>query len=86
MTPAALHRLSFGGEDSQRFLRIGSIMVTIAPAFLAAGISAEIYVVFLKALTSAQIAVMASIATAIALVALWYVWPFALRRTEGLIG
>jgi Family of unknown function (DUF6328) len=36
MTPAALHRLSFGGEDSQRFLRIGSIMVTIAPAFLAA--------------------------------------------------
>src|ERR1700688_1778085 len=38
MTPAALHRLSFGGEDSQRFLRMGSILVTIGPAFLAAGI------------------------------------------------
>ena len=42
MTPAALHRLSFAGEDSPRFLRIGSILVTIGPAFLAAGISAEL--------------------------------------------
>jgi hypothetical protein len=57
--------------------------VTIGPAFLAAGIAAEIYVVFLRALTSAQIAVMASTAAAIVLVALWYVWPLALRRSDG---
>ena len=81
MTPAALHRLSFAGEDSPRFLRMGSILVTIGPAFLAAGISAESYVVFLKALNNAQIAMAASIAAAVLLVALWYVWPLALRQS-----
>jgi hypothetical protein len=81
MTPAALHRLSFGGEDSPRFLRIGSFLVTVGPAFLAAGISAEIYVVFLKALDSAQIAAMASLVDAMVLAALWYVWPSALRKS-----
>ena len=48
MTPAALHRMSLGGEDSSRFLRMGSALVTVGPAFLAAGISAEIYVVFFE--------------------------------------
>ena len=33
MTPAALHRLSFGGEDSPRFFRLGSALVTVGPAF-----------------------------------------------------
>jgi Family of unknown function (DUF6328) len=85
MTPAALHRLSFGGEDSPRFLRLGSALVTVGPAFLAAGISAEIYVVFLKALDSSQIAVTASISAAIVLAALWYLWPSALRQSAKLI-
>jgi hypothetical protein len=83
MTPAALHRLSFGGEDSPRFLRIGSFLVTVGPAFLAAGISAEIYVVFLKALGSVQTAVTASVACAIVLASLWYVWPSILRKSAG---
>jgi hypothetical protein len=81
MTPAALHRMSFAGEDSSRFLRMGSALVTVGPAFLAAGISAEIYVVFLKALSSWQMAITASIAAAIVLAALWYVWPLALRSS-----
>ena len=81
MTPAALHRMSFAGEDSSRFLRMGSALVTVGPAFLAAGISAEIYVVFLKALSSSQMAITASIAAAIVLAALWYVWPLALRSS-----
>jgi hypothetical protein len=81
MTPAALHRLSFAGEDSLRFLRMGSILVTIGPAFLAAGISAETYVVFLKALNNAHMAMAASIATAIVLAVLWYAWPSVLRQS-----
>ena len=81
MTPAALHRMSFAGEDLSRFLRMGSALVTVGPAFLAAGISAEIYVVFLKALSSSQMAITASIAAAIVLAALWYVWPLALRSS-----
>src|SRR6195952_1318255 len=37
MMPAALHRLSFGGEDSEAFLRIASLLVGTAPVFLAGG-------------------------------------------------
>jgi hypothetical protein len=81
MTPAALHRLSFGGEDSGRFFRLGSALVTVGPVFLATGICAEVYVVFLKALNSSQVAVAASVGTAILLAGLWYVWPLSLRNS-----
>jgi hypothetical protein len=79
MTPAALHRLSFGGEDSPRFLRMGSALVIAGPAFLAAGMAAEIYVVFIKALNSPAAASSASIAALLILVGFWYVWPLTLR-------
>jgi hypothetical protein len=79
MTPAALHRLSFGGEDSPRFLRMGSALVIAGPAFLAAGMAAEIYVVFIKALNSTAAASSASIAALLILVGFWYGWPLALR-------
>ncbi|GAC1334653.1 MAG: hypothetical protein NVSMB20_08600 [Bradyrhizobium sp.] len=79
MTPAAVHRLSFGGEDSPRFLRIGSALVIAGPAFLAAGMAAEIYVVFIKALDSPVAAVTASLAAFLTLVGFWYVRPLALR-------
>src|ERR1700737_5471075 len=45
MTPAALHRLTFGGEDSASFLRIGSAFVIPAPLFLAGGLSVAAYLV-----------------------------------------
>jgi low affinity Fe/Cu permease len=83
MTPAALHRLSFGGEDSPRFFRLGSALVTAGPAFLAAGISAETYVVFLKAVNSPEASVMASIAAIMVLAGFWYAWPLALRQGQG---
>jgi hypothetical protein len=82
MTPAALHRMSFGGNDSPRFLHLGSALVIAGPAFLAAGISAEMYVVFLKALNMPQLAIAASIAAAAAQAAFWYGWPLALRKSE----
>jgi hypothetical protein len=85
MTPAALHRLSFGGEDSPRFFRLGSAFVTAGPAFLAAGISAETYVVFLKAVNSSAAAATASIAAIVVLTGFWYAWPLALRKSAALI-
>jgi hypothetical protein len=81
MTPAALHRLSFGGEDSARFLRLGSGFVIAGPAFLASGIAAEIYVVFVKALDDPQAAFGASGSALLVLVGFWYVWPLVLRRS-----
>src|SRR5205823_11846413 len=41
MAPAALHRLSFGGEDAPEFLTIGSAFVIAAPVPLALGIALD---------------------------------------------
>jgi hypothetical protein len=83
MTPAALHRLSFGGQDSAQFFRFGSALVTVGPAFLAAGISAETYVVFVKALDSRDVAIGASTAVVAVLTGFWYGWPLMLRKSIG---
>ena len=80
MTPAALHRLSFGGEDSPDFFRLGSAFVITAPAFLAAGIAAEFYVVFMKALDVQPLAISAAVVVFLLASGFWYVWPLALRQ------
>jgi hypothetical protein len=79
MTPAALHRLSYGGEDSQNFLKIGSALVIAAPLFLAAGIAGELYVVMHKAFADEGLAVGGGITGFLLLVLLWYGIPLWLR-------
>ena len=79
ITPAALHRLSFGGEDSVSFLRIGSAFVIAAPLFLAGGIALEAYVVMQKAEASQGWAAIAAGASFLVLFGLWYALPLALR-------
>jgi hypothetical protein len=79
MTPAALHRLSFGGEDSASFLRIGSAFVIAAPLFLAGGIALEAYVVMQKVDGGQGWAAAAAGASFLVLAGLWYALPLALR-------
>jgi hypothetical protein len=79
MTPAALHRLSFNGEDSRTFLRMGSALVIAAPCFLAAGIAAETFVVLQKVSENAGWASIGALASFIALISLWYAIPVWLR-------
>jgi hypothetical protein len=81
MTPAALHRLSFGGNDSERFLRLGSAFVIAGPLPLALGIAADVYVVFLKINQSATFTVLASSVLLLAMLALWYFYPVWLRAS-----
>jgi Family of unknown function (DUF6328) len=78
MTPAALHRLSFGGEDTPSFLKMGSALVIAAPIFLAGGIAAELYVVVQKVFGDGGW--IGSLAGFLLLMLLWYSWPLALRR------
>jgi hypothetical protein len=77
--PAALHRLTFGGEDSPRFLQIGSAIVIAAPIFLAAGMSAEGYVVLQKVIGGEKLSAIGAGATFLAIAALWYAVPLAIR-------
>jgi hypothetical protein len=79
MTPAALHRLSFGGEDSEAFLRLGSALVIAAPMLLALGIAAELYVVFEKVLANAVLAATASFNGLLVMTAFWYIIPLRLK-------
>jgi len=81
MTPAALHRLSFAGNDSERFLRLGSAFVIAGPLPLALGIAADVYVVFLKINHSATFTVLASSVLLLAMLALWYFYPVWLRAS-----
>jgi len=83
MTPAALHRLSFAGEDSVSFLRLGSAFVISAPLFLAGGIALESYVVMQKVYENEGWAAVGGGAGFLVLLALWYAFPLALRFWSG---
>jgi hypothetical protein len=79
MTPAALHRITFAGEDTQTFFRMGSAFVIAAPIPLALGIAGDLYVATAKASESpALAAVLAAIMFAV-LAFLWYGLPLYLR-------
>jgi len=80
MAPAAFHRISYGGEDSEEFHRLGTKFVVAAALPIAAGITLDLHVAVTKAVDSAAIgATIAGLAAAI-LVALWYVQPLILRK------
>ena len=75
MTPAALHRITFGGEDDPTFFRIGSGLVIAATFPLALGIAADIYVVFLQISGQASIALAPAISSLLVLLGLWFAYP-----------
>ena len=79
MAPAALHRLSFGGEDSEAFLQLGSALVMTAPMLLALAVAAELYVVFDKVLGNSILASLAGASGWLVMNAFWYVIPLGLK-------
>ena len=81
MTPAALHRLSFDGADSESFLRAAAAIVISAPFFLAAGIAAESYVVLGK-ITGGTTAAVHAAASFVVLIGFWYVLPLVARAAR----
>ena len=83
MTPAALHRISFRGEDTDRFLRTGSWFVVAAPVPLALGIAADLYVATLKATDSTFFGVVLALGKLTILATLWYGLPLYLRSDQG---
>ena len=77
MTPAALHRIGFRGEDSPTFFRIGSRFVVAGSVPLAVGIAADVAVVFFKG--SENGAIVAGLVSLFGLLGLWLGYPFWLR-------
>jgi Family of unknown function (DUF6328) len=79
MMPAALHRLSYGGDDSESFLRTGSALVIAGPLFLAAGIAAQTWVVLQKVTDDAGWSTAGGAAVLFTLLLFWYAIPALLR-------
>jgi hypothetical protein len=80
MTPAALHRLAYHGEDSAEFFRLGSWLVTVAALPLALGISSDILVVLYKVSGSLPLALAGAGLSAGLFLGVWYAFPLASRR------
>jgi hypothetical protein len=80
MTPAALHRISFAGDNTVVFLRLGSGFVIAAPAFLAAGIAGDLFVAAYKAAESQILALAIATASTVLLALFWYAIPLYIRR------
>jgi hypothetical protein len=85
MAPAALHRLSFGGEDSEIFLRLGGALLITAPMLLALAVAAELYVVFDKVLTNSISASIAGLVGWLVMTAFWYVIPLGLKSNRAAV-
>ena len=79
MTPAALHRISFSGEDSELFFRLGSALVATAPLFLAGGIALEFYVVAQRIHIGEGWASAFATIILVALIGGWYAFPLVIR-------
>ena len=75
MTPAALHRLAFHGEDDPQFFLIGSRLVIAAALPLALGISGDISVVVFKITESGSVATVVGMAAAAIFLSAWYLYP-----------
>ena len=82
MTPAALHRIAFHGEDNEDFFRIGSGFVIAAALPLAIGISAAVFVVYYKVSQNMTLAGISGAVALCALLSFWYVFPLRRRGSS----
>jgi len=79
MTPAAIHRLTFRGQDDERFHRIGSRFLIAAAAPLGLGISLDMFVVLVRVTDSPGLGTAGACLTAVLFTLLWFVQPLMLR-------
>jgi len=83
MAPAAFHRITYEGRNTESFHRLGSALVLAAAVPLGAGIVGDLYVAVAKALDAPATGAAVAFGAAAVLVALWLVHPLLLRRRHG---
>jgi hypothetical protein len=79
MTPPALHRISFAGEDTEAMFDLGSWLVVAATVPLALGIAGDLYVASAEAAESSTLGAAVALAGLAALIGLWYALPLLVR-------
>jgi hypothetical protein len=83
MAPAAFHRITFAGQDTEQFHRLGSGLIIASALPLAAGIAGDFYVAIAKALDSQPIGMALALVAAATLIGLWFIYPLVLRARQG---
>lgn len=79
IAPAAIHRMTFGGEDVERLHTIGSTIVTLALIPLVIGLTGDFYIATAMMLKDEAAALWSAGAILLLLISLWYVLPLFLR-------
>jgi Family of unknown function (DUF6328) len=81
IAPAAIHRLTFDGNDDPRMHSTGSVLLTLALLPLALGLSCDIWVALTKLFPDHDsLALFCALGVWVLLMTLWYVLPLILRR------
>jgi hypothetical protein len=83
ITPAALHRIVWAGEDTEGLLGIGGGLTILALLPLAFGMSGDSYVVLARMSGSSRVGTASAIITLLCLLGLWFAWPFTRRQSDG---
>jgi hypothetical protein len=83
VTPAALHRIVWAGEDSEALLQTGGQVTVAALVPLALGMVGDAYVVFTRIMGSPGLGAAAALMAAVLLFGLWLGWPLVARRRRG---
>jgi Family of unknown function (DUF6328) len=82
IAPAAFHRISFRGLNTEPFHRLGSGLIVAAAVPLALGFALDLYVAIGRGLESEKIGGIAAAFTLLILAVLWFVQPLVLRATQ----
>ena len=79
MAPAAFHRISFHGQNTETFHALGSALILTAAIPLAGGIVGDLYVAVAKALGRPAIGIAVAALAFMVLAMLWLIHPLMLR-------
>lgn len=80
IAPAAIHRITFGGNDDPRLHSTGSVLIACALLPLALGLACDLWVSLTKLFGAGGAAVAGAVAGFGLLVSFWYIVPLIIRR------
>ena len=80
ISPAAIHRITFGGNDDPRLHSTGSVLIAVALFPLALGLSCDLWVSLTRLLGTGKLVLAGAVSGFALLVTLWYLVPLYMRR------
>jgi hypothetical protein len=79
MTPASYHRIANRGNDSEELHQFATVMLILAMAALAMGISADLFVISWMIFHGAAISVVVASTSLVGFFAIWFGYPVHCR-------